>query len=185
MSLGPDGICLRMLRKLSKDLTKPLSTIYYLSGLTMRLPNVMPICKRHHNEDLQNKRPVSLSLVTGRVIEQIFTSAITWHVQHNQGTWPRQHRFRKGKFCLTNLFYYQVTHPVDEGKSVATSIWTSVKTLLLSAKASSWKTFSFNKAKCLALHLGHNNPMEHSRLEEQRLERCPGEKDLRVLVNSG
>jgi len=37
---------------------------------------------------------------------------------------------------------------------------------------------SFNKAKCLVLHLGHNNLTQCYRLREERLERCPVEKDL-------
>ncbi|KAK4819913.1 hypothetical protein QYF61_014648 [Mycteria americana] len=42
------------------------------------------------------------------------------HVQTNQGIRPRQHGFRKGRSCLTNLisFYNQVTRLVDEGKAV-------------------------------------------------------------------
>jgi len=43
---------------------------------------------------------------------------------------------------------------------------------------------SFSKAKCRVLHLGHNNPMQCYRPGEERLESCPAEKDLRVLVNS-
>ncbi|GAB0177925.1 hypothetical protein GRJ2_000257800 [Grus japonensis] len=61
-----------------------------------------------------------MTLVPGKVMEQIILSAIMWHVQDNQVIRPRQHGFMKGRFCLTNLisFYDKVTYLVDEGKAV-------------------------------------------------------------------
>ncbi|KAK4828570.1 hypothetical protein QYF61_027660 [Mycteria americana] len=71
-------------------------------------------------EDPGNYRPVSLTSVPGKLMEQIILSAITQHVENNQGIKPSQHGFRKGRSCLTNLisFYDKVTPLVDEGKAV-------------------------------------------------------------------
>ncbi|GAB0180201.1 hypothetical protein GRJ2_000485400 [Grus japonensis] len=85
-SMGLDGIHPRVLRELAEVLTKPLSIIYQQSWLTGEVPvdwklaNVTPIYKK---EELGNYRPVSLTLVLGKVMEQIILSAITWHIQDN------------------------------------------------------------------------------------------------------
>ncbi|KAK4825502.1 hypothetical protein QYF61_000015 [Mycteria americana] len=102
------------------------SIIYQQSWLTgevpadWRLANVTPIFKKGRKEDPGNYRPVSLTSVPGKLMEQIILSAITRHVENNQGIRPSQHGFRKGRSCLTNLisFYDKVTRLVDEGKSV-------------------------------------------------------------------
>ncbi|KAK4806849.1 hypothetical protein QYF61_012570 [Mycteria americana] len=103
-----------------------LSIIYQQSWLTGEVPvdwqlaNVMPIYKKDWKEDPRNYRPVSLTSVPGKVMEQMILSAITWHVQDTQVIRPSQHGFMKGRSCLTNLisFYDKVTHLVDEGKTV-------------------------------------------------------------------
>ncbi|KAK4824932.1 hypothetical protein QYF61_021552 [Mycteria americana] len=71
-------------------------------------------------EDPGNYRPVSLTSVLGKVMEQIILSAITWPVQDNQVIRPSQHGFMKGRSCLTNLmsFYDKMTRLVDKGKAV-------------------------------------------------------------------
>ncbi|KAK4830691.1 hypothetical protein QYF61_012860 [Mycteria americana] len=125
-SMGPDEIHPRVLKELADVLTKPLSIIYQQSWLTgevpadWRLANVMLIFKKGRKEDPGNYRPVSLTSVPGKLMEQIILSAVTRHVENNQGIKPSQHGFRKGRSCLTNLisFYDKVTHLVDEGKAV-------------------------------------------------------------------
>ncbi|GAB0187154.1 mitochondrial enolase superfamily member 1 [Grus japonensis] len=80
----------------------------------------MPIYKKGWKEELGNYRPVSLTSVLGKVMEQIILSAIMRHVQDNQVIRPSQHGFMKGRSCLTNLtsFCDKVSHLVDEGKAV-------------------------------------------------------------------
>ncbi|NXR14151.1 RTXE polymerase, partial [Semnornis frantzii] len=120
-SMGADGICPRLLRELADDLPKPLSIIYQHSCLTGEVPeewkltNVMPIHKCW-KEDPGNYRPVSLTSVPGKVMEQV----ITKHLQNGQGIRPSQHGFRKGRSCLTTLisFYDQVTLLVNVRKAV-------------------------------------------------------------------
>ncbi|KAK4829261.1 hypothetical protein QYF61_002653 [Mycteria americana] len=125
-SMGPEEIHPRVLKELADELTKPLSIIYQQSCLTgevpvdWRLANVTPIFKKGRKEDPGNYKPVSLTSVPGKLMEQIILSAITRHVENNQGIKPSQHGFRKGRSCLTNLisFYDKVTRLVDEGKAV-------------------------------------------------------------------
>jgi len=125
-SMGLDGIHLRVLTELAEVLTQPLSIIYQQSWLTRevlvdwRLANVTPIHRKGRKEDPGNYRPVSLTSVTRKVMEQIILSAIMWHTQDNQVIRPSQHGFMKGRSCLNNFisFYDKVTCLVGEGKSL-------------------------------------------------------------------
>jgi len=64
---------------------------------------VTAIYKKDQEEDPGNCRPVSLTLVPGKIMERFILSALTGHVKDNQGIRPSQHRFMKGMSCLTNL----------------------------------------------------------------------------------
>ncbi|KAJ7423694.1 hypothetical protein BTVI_08828 [Pitangus sulphuratus] len=89
-----DGIHPRVLRELAEELTKPLSIIYHQSWPTgevpddWRLDNVTPIHKKDQKEDPWNSRPVNLTLVPDKVMGLIVLSAITRHIQDNQGIRP-------------------------------------------------------------------------------------------------
>ncbi|GAB0205418.1 cAMP-dependent protein kinase inhibitor alpha [Grus japonensis] len=75
------------------------------------------LSEKGQKEDSGNYRPVSLTLVPGKVMEQIILSAIMQHVQDNQVV--IQYAFMKGKSCLTSLiFCKKMTYLVDEGKAV-------------------------------------------------------------------
>ncbi|RMB96421.1 hypothetical protein DUI87_27096 [Hirundo rustica rustica] len=106
--------------------TVPWDIIYQESWLTGEVPgdwklaNVTPVYKKGRKEDPGNYRPVSLTSVPGKIMEQFILSAIAQHLQDGQGIRPSQHGFTKGRSCLTNLvsFYDQVTRMVDAGKAV-------------------------------------------------------------------
>jgi len=75
--MGPDGIHPKVLRELAEELAKPPSIIYrqsWLSGevpVDWRLANVTPIYKKGRRVDPGNYRPVSLTSVPGKLMEQI------------------------------------------------------------------------------------------------------------------
>ncbi|TRZ09279.1 hypothetical protein HGM15179_017832 [Zosterops borbonicus] len=99
--MGPDRIHLRVMRELADELVKPLSIIYNQSWLTGEIPedwklaNVIPIHKKGGKKDPSNYRPVSLTSVPGKVMEQFILSVIMQHLQDGQGLRPSQHGFRR------------------------------------------------------------------------------------------
>ncbi|RMC03252.1 hypothetical protein DUI87_20446 [Hirundo rustica rustica] len=124
--MGPDGIHPRVMREQADELAKQLSIIYQLSWLTGEVPDdsklasVTPIHKKGGKEDPGNYRPVSLTSIPSKVMEQFILSGIMQHVQDGQGLRPSQHGFRRGRSHLTNLvsFYHQLTHLVDAGRAL-------------------------------------------------------------------
>jgi len=112
--VGLDGIYSRALTELAEELTKPFSIIHHQSWLkgevpvVWRLDNVTPIYKKGQNENSGNYKPVSLTEVPGKIMEWFILSALTRHVQDNQGISPSQHGFMKGRSCLTNLISFRL-----------------------------------------------------------------------------
>ncbi|KAK4826426.1 hypothetical protein QYF61_008959 [Mycteria americana] len=71
-------------------------------------------------EDPENYRLVSLTLIPGKVMEQLFLETISRHIKDKKIIRSSQHGFAKGKSCLTNLiiFYNEMSGLVDEGRAV-------------------------------------------------------------------
>ncbi|RMC11736.1 hypothetical protein DUI87_11859 [Hirundo rustica rustica] len=125
-SMGPDGIHPRVMRELADEPAKLLSIIYQQPWLTGEVPddwklaNVTPIHKKGGKEVPGNCRAVSLTSAPGKIMEQFILNLITQNLQDGQGVRPSQHRFWRGRSCLTSLisFYDQVTRLVDAGRAV-------------------------------------------------------------------
>ena len=81
---------------------------------------MMPIFKKGWKDDPGSYRPISLTSVSGKVMERIISGTIMDQLKVNQGIRPSQHGFMNGRSCLTNLisFFDKVTRLVDEGQAV-------------------------------------------------------------------
>jgi len=81
---------------------------------------VTSIFKKVQKDDPGSYRPISLTLVLGKVMEWIISEVIMDQLKVNLGIRPSQHGFTNRRSCLTNLisFFDKVTQLVDEGKTV-------------------------------------------------------------------
>ncbi|GAB0206875.1 mitochondrial enolase superfamily member 1 [Grus japonensis] len=125
-SMGPDGMHPRVLRELADVIARPLSIIFERSWRTGEVPedgrkaNVTLVFKKGKEEDPGNYRPVSLTSIPEKVMEQLILGVINKHVEEKVVIGSGQHGFTIGKSYLTNLiaFSADMTGWMDEGRAV-------------------------------------------------------------------
>ena len=68
-----------------------------------RRANVVPIFKKGKKEEPGNHRPVSLTSIPGKVLEQILKKSVFKNLENNAVITRSQHGFIKNESCQTNL----------------------------------------------------------------------------------
>ncbi|KFP76031.1 hypothetical protein N311_10793, partial [Apaloderma vittatum] len=89
-SMGPDEIHPRVLKELVAEVARPLAIISERSWQSGEVPtdwkrvNTTPIFKKGTKDNLGNYRPVSLTSMPGKIMEQILLAAVLRHIKNNQ-----------------------------------------------------------------------------------------------------
>ena len=108
-SCGPDNVHPFVLQKTADMVCRPLTMIFNLSLRSGTIPedwscaNVTPIHKKGDRTDPSNYRPVSLTSQTCKILESIVRKHIIEHMDENEILSDKQHGFREGRSCLSNL----------------------------------------------------------------------------------
>lgn len=123
---GPDGLSNSMLKLCAQSLAPFLKIIYDKSLHDSCIPEdwknagVVPIHKSGPRDIVSNYRGVSLTCVVCKILEHVLYTSIVEYMNANSLFNVKQHGFRKGLSCVTQLteFVYDLAGALDERFSV-------------------------------------------------------------------
>ena len=111
---GSDGFLSKVLKAVAGGVVPHLCQIFNRSLTTTEVPqdfrsaDVCPIPKKGLLTDTGNYRPISLTSVSGKVLESIIKDRVVNFLETNNLINTSQHGFRQGRSCVTNLLdFYQ------------------------------------------------------------------------------
>ena len=108
-ALGPDELHPRVLKELATELDPVFAHLFQQSIDTGEIPkewslaNICPLFKKSDRSLACNYCPVSLTCVPCKLLEHIVCSNIMAHLDEHKFLSDRQHAFRKGHSCETQL----------------------------------------------------------------------------------
>src|SRR5688572_23844691 len=111
-SPGIDEIHPKFLKEVRHEVGDSLSGLFNESSKTGVVPRdwrdaiVTPLFKKGSKSETNNYRPVSLTCIICKVLEQIIKGRMVEHLNKYEITKNSQHGFMKGRSCLTNLLDY-------------------------------------------------------------------------------
>ena len=106
---GPDGIPPTLLKLGASEIAPVLTKIFQASYDQGKLPTdwkhatITPVFKKGSRSDPSNYRPISLTSVCCKLLEQILKSSISDHLETHNILTPQQHGFRQLRSCESQL----------------------------------------------------------------------------------
>lgn len=119
---GPDGLRGGFLKICAPFIAPFLKVLYLKSLSTGSLPHdwkvacVVPVYKSGPCELVNNYRPICLTSIACKILEHVLFSSVMAHITNQNLLNPRQHGFRRGLSCITQLteFVHEVCSALDE-----------------------------------------------------------------------
>lgn len=130
-STGPDDISPYILKETAHQLSPLLTYLFNRSLVTgevpldWRLANIFALHKKGAKDLPENYRPISLTSVLSKILEHIVLSGISNFLEKNNILTPRQHGFRPGHSCTTQLINVvdDLAKAVDDGHRTDVAIF--------------------------------------------------------------